>query len=246
MRVDPIESEPLYHFHPGAGVLRATRIEGSHLVEEAQRSGVGIVAFPDGRGRYARDVADAARSCRTRGLLAIGSADAETILQGSGLLPVMDATTLDLTSAMTAGRRELVLDRLGEYLSRTTSWIELVVRLVPGQTDTDRDLDGLCRVILRSVGAEVPMHFAAGCVPGHRESLQRARWIALSNGLHWVYTDDPDNPSDHVSWCPGCDTKLVVRRTGIATLPGLRGGACACCGWEMPGTFACIAERGAA
>ena len=22
MRVDPIENEPLYHFHPGAGVLR--------------------------------------------------------------------------------------------------------------------------------------------------------------------------------------------------------------------------------
>ena len=95
------------------------------------------------------------------------------------------------------------------------------------------------------VGAEVPLHFTrfhptyrlTNLPPTPVATLERARRIALSEGLAFPYVGNvPGHPGESTS-CPGCGA-MLIRRVGMATLENrLRKGACPDCARAIPGVW---------
>jgi pyruvate formate lyase activating enzyme len=140
-----------------------------------------------------------------------------------------------------------VLDTL-VYLKRETSvWLEITTLLIPGENDSDAELDTMTQWITGTLGPDVPVHFTAfhpdwkmiDHAPTPASTLTRARRIAMGNGLRYVYTGNVRDPQGGSTWCPGCGALLIERdgyRIGRWGLDA--NGACAGCGGRVPGVFA--------
>jgi pyruvate formate lyase activating enzyme len=68
-------------------------------------------------------------------------------------------------------------------------------------------------------------------------SLIRAREIALSKGLKFVYTGNVHDSERGSTWCPGCGKLLVERDWFRLGQWNLSDGACKFCGERIPGVF---------
>lgn len=105
----------------------------------------------------------------------------------------------------------------------------------------------MTRWILAELGPDVPLHFSAfhpdwrmQDVPATpRETLVRAREIALETGLHFVYTGNVHHREGDTTFCPGCQAPLIVRDWyDLRSYRLTADGRCPDCGTVIPGRFA--------
>jgi pyruvate formate lyase activating enzyme len=139
-----------------------------------------------------------------------------------------------------------VLETL-EYLKHETKvWFELTTLLIPGENDSDAELDEMTRWINEHLGPDVPLHFSAfhpdwkmqDTPATPPETLTRARRIAMDNGLNYVYTGNVHDSEGGSTWCPGCGALLIERDWYQLGRWGLTAdGSCAGCGMQIPGVF---------
>jgi pyruvate formate lyase activating enzyme len=140
-----------------------------------------------------------------------------------------------------------VLETL-EYLKHETNvWFEITTLLIPGENDSDGEIDQMTQWIAQKLGPDVPLHFTA-FHPDWKmldkprtppATLTRARRIALANGLHFVYTGNVHDREGGSTWCPKCGARVIERdwyQLGNWRLTGC--GACQNCGTQIPGVFA--------
>lgn len=165
----------------------------------------------------------------------------------------MDAANIDLKAFSERFYRHIcggslapVLDTL-EYLRHETDvWLELTTLLIPGENDSDQELQQLCRWVYQHLGANTPIHFSAfhpdwkmlqtPATPP--ETLRRARQIALDAGLPFAYTGNLRDPEGNSTWCPGCGALLIERDSYRLGHWGLdASGRCRQCGHALAGVF---------
>ena len=203
---------------------------------------------------YAIDVADA---CHAAGLAAVAVTAGYICPEPRReLYAHLDAANVDLKAfseefyrKVCHGHLEPVQETL-VYLKRETRvWFEITTLLIPGENDSDAELDAMTRWIMDALGPDVPLHFTA-FHPDYRmldhrptppATLTRARKIALANGLHYVYTGNVRDAAGGSTSCPGCGA-LVIARDGYEITAWrldshLDTGACAACGTKIPGRF---------
>jgi pyruvate formate lyase activating enzyme len=140
-----------------------------------------------------------------------------------------------------------VLETLA-YLKRETSvWFEITTLLIPGENDSDAELDAMTQWIAGTLGPDVPLHFTAfhpdwkmrDHLPTPPATLTRARGIAMRNGVRYVYTGNVHDKAGGSTWCPGCGALLIERDWYQLGHWGLAAnGDCAACGLHVPGVFA--------
>ena len=165
----------------------------------------------------------------------------------------MDAANVDLKGFtesfyknICGGQLGAVLDTL-VYLKRETKvWFEITTLLIPGENDSDEELDQLTRWVAAQLGPEVPLHFTA-FHPDYRmldhpptppTTLTRARRIGLRNGLKFVYTGNVHDEEGGSTFCPGCGRRVIGRDWYEITGWQLsKAGACLHCGTHIPGVF---------
>ena len=167
----------------------------------------------------------------------------------------MDAANIDLKAftdsfyqRQCGGKLDPVLDTL-RYVSRETDvWLEITALLIPGLNDSDDEIALMSDWIARELGPETPLHFTAfrpeyqlahlSGTPAAR--CQRARELAMREGLIYVYTGNIVDSSGQTTYCPGC-SESVIRRSGydIGQL-AVSGGLCDRCGQHIPGRFESI------
>jgi len=126
-------------------------------------------------------------------------------------------------------------------------WFEITTLLIPGENDSDGELDQMTLWIVENLGPDVPLHFTA-FHPDWKmldkphtppATLTRARRIALANGLHYVYTGNVHDAEGGSTYCPHCGTRVIERdwyELGARQLTDT--GACKGCGTQIPGVFA--------
>ena len=166
----------------------------------------------------------------------------------------MDAVNVDLKAFNEEFYRRLcgstlagTLDTLNYIHQETDAWLEITTLLIPGENDSDAELQQLTQWIAENMGSEVPLHFSAfhpdwkmrdtpATPPG---TLQRAREIAMSNGLQYVYTGNVHDKTGGSTWCPQCG-HCVIERDWYELGPwGLTAdGHCQQCGHAIAGRFA--------
>mgnify|MGYP003886327433 CR=1 FL=1 len=143
-----------------------------------------------------------------------------------------------------AGKLSTVLDTLLYLRHETRVWLEVTTLLIPGENDSNEELDALSRWLVDNIGPDVPLHFSAfhpdfhmrdkPCTPP--QTLYRARRIALANGLHHVYTGNVHDVDGDTTYCPSCGDALIVRDWYRLDRWKLRDGHCTC-GAKLAGVF---------
>ncbi len=176
---------------------------------------------------FAEYAIDTAQACHERGI--------QTVAVTAGYIApearreffaVIDAANVDLKAftedfyfKLTGAHLQPVLDTLVYLHHETKVWTEITTLLVPGHNDSSQEIEALSKWVAKEMGPDVPLHFSAFHpdfkmidVPATpHETLTRARQIARSEGLNYVYTGNVHDPEGDTTYCPGCKKPLIVR-----------------------------------
>jgi len=225
-----------------------------HIALAAQRLGCRSVAFtyndPVIFAEYAIDVAQA---CREHGIKTVAvTAGYITEDARPEFYRHMDAANVDLKAftdrfyhRVCFAKLEPVLDTLKYLRHETNVWSEVTTLLIPGENDSDAELHRAAEWFAEHLGPDVPWHFTA-FHPDFKmldkphtppATLTRAREIARSNGLHYVYTGNIHDTDGGSTWCPGCAELLIERDWYELGEWNLEDSRCRFCGYEITGRF---------
>jgi pyruvate formate lyase activating enzyme len=166
----------------------------------------------------------------------------------------MDAANVDLKAfterfyeKICASYLQPVLDTLMYLKHQTEVWFELTTLLIPGENDSDIELDEMTRWVVEHLGPDVPMHFTA-FHPDFRmldkpstppATLTRARHIAMENGVRYAYVGNVHDESGDSTYCHQCGKRIIGRDWYVLTDWHLTDdGCCRSCGARCPGVFA--------
>ena len=197
---------------------------------------------------------DVAKACRARGIRTVavtaGYIEPEPRAE---FFRNMDAANVDLkgfTDAfyqrLCSARLQPVLDTLVYLKHETNVWFEITTLLIPGENDSDEELEAMTRWIATTLGPEVPIHFSAfhpdwkmlDTPPTPPATLTRARAIALANGLRYVYTGNVHDLDGDATRCHGCGAALIERDWYELIAYRLSDdGRCLACGAPCAGVF---------
>lgn len=200
---------------------------------------------------YAIDVAIA---CRELGIKTVAVTAAEIRSEPRNeFFTHMDAANIDLKAFTNDFYRELcdarlkpVLNNLEWLKNETAVWFELTTLLIPGKNDSDEELNRMTEWVVEKLGPDVPMHFTAfhpdylmTDIPSTPPAtLERARLIAVGNGVRYAYTGNVHDEKGGSTYCHKCGQKLIGRDWYALGNWNLTGeGCCSSCGEKCAGLF---------
>ena len=139
----------------------------------------------------------------------------------------MDAANVDLKAfteefyqKICHGHLEPVLETLVYLKHETDVWFEITTLLIPGENDSDDEIDAMTRWIAGRAGPgrAAPLHRLPSRLPdarpppdAARDAARAARQIALAHGLRYVYTGNVHDEPGGSTCCPGCGALLIGR-----------------------------------
>jgi len=170
----------------------------------------------------------------------------------------MDAVNVDLKAftdefywKQTGAHLGPVLETLQYIRHHTNVWLEITTLLIPGLNDSYEELRAMSEWIVSELGTDVPLHFSAfhpdykmqHIARTPKETLTRARAVALDAGLQYVYTGNVHDAEGGSTYCHQCGQILVGRDwyqldQWNIDVDGADAGRCNRCGTVCPGHFA--------
>jgi pyruvate formate lyase activating enzyme len=173
---------------------------------------------------YAVDVAAACREVGVRSVaVTAGYVDPEPRIE---FFNAVDAANVDLKAftdrfyhKICGGHLQPVLDTLRYIRHETDTWLELTTLLIPGENDSEEELQALTEWVVENLGPDVPMHFTAfhpdwkmrDVASTPAATLTRARGIARGNGVRYAYTGNVHDSKGGSTWCHACGELLIER-----------------------------------
>jgi len=228
-------------------------IEPVEIANQAVSRSTAVVAFtynePTVFTEYLVDIARAARKQKRRSvLISCGFMNQEPLAEMCG---VLDAIKIDLKGFDDSFYRNVCSAELSPVLrsikqiAKSGVHLEVVNLVVPTLNDSDKMLHALTDWVIGELGPDVPIHFTAfhpdyqllNLPPTPVATLERARNLALSKGIHYPFVGNvPDHPGNH-TYCPACG-KIVIKRQGFFVLEmNLKDGHCKFCGQAIAGVW---------
>jgi pyruvate formate lyase activating enzyme len=163
--------------------------------------------------------------------------------------PYLHAANIDLKGLSEDFYRDICGARLKHVLEAIRLykefgiWIEITTLVIPGQNDSDEELNGIARFI-KSVGDDIPWHVSrfhptyqlTGVPRTPVETLVRARKIGFDAGLRYVYEGNvPGEGEDTICW--NCRRTLIGRVGYRVQVNAVRDGKCGSCGALIEGVW---------
>ncbi len=168
------------------------------------------------------------------------------------LCKVLDAANIDLKGFTETFYQELCTGLLApvlktlKILRQEKVHVEITNLMIPTKNDEMPVVKEMCLWIKKELGPETPIHFSRfyplyklrSLPPTPVSTLERARAVALSAGLEYVYIGNVPSHEGENTLCPKCK-KLLIQRTGymIGEIH-LKAGKCGYCGKPIPGIWA--------
>ena len=167
------------------------------------------------------------------------------------LCRTMDAANIDLKAFSESFYQELCSGALSPVLQTLKTLkeqkihVEITNLVIPTKNDDLSEIKEMCLWIKKNLGPDTPLHFSrfyplyqlTKIPPTPVSVLEKAREVALSSGLEYVYIG---NVPGHEAWntyCPGCK-KPIIQRTGYMIREiRMKAGTCAYCGKSIPGIW---------
>ena len=226
------------------------------IARAAERLGCASVAYTYNDPVIFMEYAlDTAAACRARGIKNV-AVTAGFICEAprKRFFAGMDAANVDLKAfserfyaRRCVGSLAPVLDTLSYLVHETDVWTEITTLLIPGENDFGDEIEALTQWVARELKRDVPLHFTAfhpdyhmlETAPTPPTTLQKARAIAIKNGLHHVYVGNVRDPAREATLCPTCGARCIGRdRYEITGYRLDASGRCLDCGAPMAGVFA--------
>jgi pyruvate formate lyase activating enzyme len=167
------------------------------------------------------------------------------------LCKLLDAANIDLKGFtenfyrdLCSGELNPVLETL-KTLRREKVHLEITNLVIPTKNDEMPVVKEMCLWIKRELGADTPIHFSRfyplyklkTLPPTPVSTLDRARAVAYSAGLEYVYVGNVPGHEGENTFCPKCK-KMVIQRTGyMVGEVNLKAGKCKYCGKPIPGIW---------
>jgi pyruvate formate lyase activating enzyme len=234
------------------------RITGEDLppdavVASALRNGCRSISYtytePTIYLEYALDTAVAAKE---KGLLGVMVTNGYTTPEviGNDLKDTIHAANIDLKAFTEGFYKRLCSARLAPVLEAIQAyhdagiWIEVTTLIIPTENDSDEELRDIAS-FLNSISPDIPWHISRyyprykydTAPPTPVSTIERAREIGLSEGLHFVYSG---NVSGHVgenTYCPNCKKLIIARKGYFIERIDMKDQACGYCNYTIPGRF---------
>ena len=198
---------------------------------------------------YTRDIAKLARENNIRNIIvSAGYVNKQPLEE---LAPFLDAANIDLKSFDDELYRKLngatlqpVLDTL-LILKKHNVWLEITNLLIPTLNDSEEMLTDMCNWLVANGFADYPLHFSR-FFPMYRlenisatplAKLLKARAIAQTSGMKYVYLGNVGEIEGENTYCPKCHTLLIHRRGFTVIENHLKEGCCCNCGEKIAGVW---------
>ncbi|RLG41762.1 MAG: AmmeMemoRadiSam system radical SAM enzyme [Thermoproteota archaeon] len=162
------------------------------------------------------------------------------------LAPLIDAANVDVKAFTDEFYREVckasslkpVLETV-LHLKKSGVHVELTYLVIPGLNDGEDEIRSFARWVVEEVGSDTPVHFSRfyphykmrDRPPTPIETVDRAREIAIEEGVKYVYTGNVLGDPGENTYCPSCG-ELLIKRYGFDVLKCnlLEGNTCPKCG----------------
>ena len=233
--------------------VRSTYAPPEKIAALARQSRCPVVAYTYSEPvifyEYMMDTARAAHEAGIRSAVVTGGYVAEDPLKK--LCKSVDAIKVDLKAYSETFYKEVVNGELKPVLNALVTirklgmWNEIVYLVVPTLNDSDQEFKGLARWVRSELGVDVPLHFSQfhpdyllkNLPPTPLATLERAKAIADSEGLHYVYIGNvPGHPAESTH-CPKC-RRVVVERVGYTIgAMHIKNGKCQYCHEPIAGVW---------
>ena len=167
------------------------------------------------------------------------------------LLEYVDAANIDLKGFTDDFYRQICSGTLKPVLNALVVakasgiLVEVTNLIIPTLNDKPEQIRPLVRWVKANMGSETPMHFS-GFTPRYKmrnlpptslKTLETAREIAISEGLHYVYIGNVASKQGQNTYCPGCKELLIERSWYTIVQNRLKNGCCPDCGREIYGVW---------
>ncbi len=227
----------------------------NEIAQAARDSGCDSVAFTyNDPVIFAEYAMDTAQACREQGIHTVAvSAGYITEEARPDFFRYVDAANIDLKAFSDRFYEKICFAKLHPVLEtllwirrESDIWLEITTLLIPGENDSDDELQRMSEWVARELGPDVPLHFSA-FHPDFRmldkdhtpaATLLRARKIAKQQGLNYVYVGNVHHREASSTWCPSCNKLLIERdwyQLGEYHINDV--GQCAGCQTPIPGHF---------
>jgi len=167
------------------------------------------------------------------------------------LCKVIDAANIDLKSfseeiylKLNNGKLKPVLEGL-KIFNEEGVWLEITNLVIPGWTDDLEMIKRMCNWLVENGLENSPLHFSRfhpqyklnKIAPTPVSTLVKARELALSEGVKYVYIGNvPGNEAEN-TYCPNCKTKVVERKGYQVNKTGIQNGKCTKCNETIHGLW---------
>lgn len=196
---------------------------------------------------FAKDVALLTKEAGLKNVFVSNGFESPEVIDD--MVGVIDAFNIDIKGfkdeyykKYLKGGLEGVLDTL-KLLKERNFWVECTTLIVPGDNDSDEELQDIANFIAKELDVNTPWHISAfhpdykvndkGATPV--ETLQRAYNIGKEAGLNFIYMGNILN--DNTTYCPNCGESLI-QRVGFSVRKNiLNNGKCPKCGTEIAGVW---------
>ncbi len=199
---------------------------------------------------------DTAQACRALGIKSVAVTAGYVCAEPRAeFYRWMDAANVDLKAfsedfyhKITGGHLQPVLDTLLYLKHETRVWFELTTLLIPGENDSEAELEAMTQWVVEHLGPQVPMHFTA-FHPDWKmldkphtplSTLHKARAIALKNGVRYAYVGNVHDKAAESTYCHHCGERLIGRDWYVLSDWNLDANGCCrfcqtpCAGWFNP------------
>jgi len=169
----------------------------------------------------------------------------------------MDVANIDLKAFTQEFYRKLcsadqapVLETLKYLKHETDVWFEITDLLIPGENDSEHEVEEMTQWIVENLGPDVPVHFTA-FHPDWKmmdkprtppATLMCARDIALKNGIRYAYSGNIHHKPTQSTYCHNCGEAVIGRDWHELSEWNLQFGGnhisdCKSCGTQLAGVF---------
>jgi len=123
--------------------------------------------------------------------------------------------------------------------------LEVTNLIIPTLNDSEEETRKLCEWVAENLGTETPLHFSRFfpqnelryLPPTPPETILKAREIAISVGMQFVYTGNMTDRMGENTFCPKCGTLLIERKGYIVRKNLISDGKCSKCGAPIYGIW---------
>lgn len=229
--------------------------EPAAIAQKAKESGCHSVAYTYNDPVIFHEYAiDTAIACRELGIRSVAvSAGYVCPEPRAEFYRYMDAANIDLKAFterfyhhLTGSHLQAILDTLLYIHHETTVWLEITTLLIPGENDSDAELQALTQWVVENLGPDVPLHFSA-FHPDWKmldtphtplSTLLKARMIAMQNGIRYAYIGNAHDKAADSTYCHQCGELIIGRDWYVLSEWNLdANGCCRKCGTRCAGHF---------